>query len=66
VRKRERSGGLKTYIDPVNLDGEVKIRDSTHRTIRVLKWFFKRLCGFSKNHLLLKNHLGNGATKNYF
>jgi len=28
----------------------------THRTIRVLKWFFKRLCGSTKNHHRLKNH----------
>jgi len=34
-----------------------------HRQITVLKWFFKRLCGSTKNHHLLKNHFGNGALK---
>jgi len=28
-----------------------------HRNIKVLKWFFKRLCGCKKNHHLLENHL---------
>jgi len=29
----------------------------TRRKIMVLKWFFKRLCGSTKNHHLLKNHV---------
>jgi len=31
----------------------------------VLKRFFKRLWGFTKNHHLLKDHFGNGALKNH-
>jgi len=29
---------------------------SAHRTIMVLKWFFKRLCGSTKNQHRLENH----------
>jgi len=31
----------------------------------VLKLFFKRFCGFTKNHHLLENTFGNGAFKNH-
>jgi len=29
---------------------------STHRKIKVLKWFFKSFCGSAKNRHLMKNH----------
>jgi len=35
-----------------------------HREIMVLKWFFKRCCGSTKNHHLLKN-LFEGSLRNY-
>jgi len=41
-----------------------EIRCLVPHTIKVLKGFFKRLCGSMKNHHLLENHFGNGALKN--
>jgi len=47
--------GKATGLQNINSLEIVTLRENTHRTIRVLKLFFKSLCGSMKNLHLLKN-----------